>query len=190
MLDLCDMTGGDMIDLLSDDFYEDYAATKARIVADNDAVGVLYEVAAGKVRPSLPPVKREQLYFRAAYVLEVIFFDYPELFAPYTERFFADFPDTGNNSAKRHFAKIMAHLLKKRKPGGEFCEKIAEACATWTTDSKIRVGVKVWAMEVLLLLKPDVDWIEELLPGILETLMRDPSPAAIAGWRRWKRAHI
>ena len=180
------MTLEETIHILTDDFCEDFAADRARAAVGGGAVPHIYRLATGNVPAGLPAVKKEQVNFRAAYVLERIFFDHPECFTPYRERFFSDFPATDNESAKRHFSKIMLHLLKKQKPEAETCEKIAEACAAWTADPKTRVGVKVWAVEILLALRDEVAWLDEALPDIMEPLGRDPSPGMQVRLRRWK----
>lgn len=70
-----------------------FATTMARGVLADDAFDALYSLAVDS-HDDLNREVRHRLYFRAAYVLERIFFIAPELFAPYVDDFFdADFPN-------------------------------------------------------------------------------------------------
>lgn len=174
-----------MIDILLRNFYKNFAAETAERVIANGDMHQLYLLATGDT-PLLTKPEKEKAVFRAAYVLEYIYFTERDLFAPYKERFFTDFPKTTNSSAKRHFTKMMRHLLEQEKPDKEHCHKIAEAAATWIIEPKTRVAVKIGAVEVLRVLRDEVEWVDELLPQILEQISQEASPGIIVRLKRWK----
>lgn len=178
------MTEQQLIEILLERFYEDFASQTAKIVVCNDGMQVLYRLANDCL---LPPAQRAKVMFRAAYVLETIYFEYPTLFAPYIERFCTDFSSCTNESAKRHFTKIMHNLLISHSPTDIQCYTIAEKCAEWTVDPRVRVAVKIWAIEVLRALMDRVDWVAEMLPELLEPLSRNPSPAMLNRLQKWQR---
>lgn len=152
------------------------------------AVGVESDLAAScrMQTGSMTKPQRDKLLFRAAYTLEIIYFEHHELFEKFTEHFCDDFANCTNSSAKRHFGKMMAHLLLSYTPQQSQSYAIAEAAAGWILEPKVRVAVQIHAMEILFLLRGQVDWIPELLEEIIETLSRDTSPAITVRLRRWR----
>lgn len=173
-----------MIAILLGNFYHNFAAEAAKIVLEKGDIDLLYRLATG-LTPAMPKAEKEKAVFRAAYVLEYIYFHDNDHFNPYRRRFLNDYPQTTNGSAKRHFTKIMRDLLQQEKPNKECCHAIAEASASWIIEPKTRVAVKIGAIEVLRLLRHEVDWIDELLPEIIEPLARDASPAIEVRLKRW-----
>lgn len=175
-----------MVTRLLNHFYTDFAASEAKVVIEKGEIEQLYLFATGILSEDLPKTKQKVITFRAAYILEYIYFNHNALFKPYKEAFFTDFPNTTNNSAKRHFTHIMRDILSKETPQRDICNNIAEACVEWIIEPKVRVAVQIGAIEILILLKKEVDWIEESLPMILEPITRNPSPAIMARLRRWR----
>lgn len=173
-----------MVDLLGERYREDYAFQTACEVVERGWVAQLYECACGRV-DGLGRGERESVQFRAAYVLETIFFIAPESFAPLTEAFFRDFAECRNSSAKRHFAKIMATLLDTHIPSPKQANEIATAAAEWITQAGVRVSVQIWAMEVFLKLRHRVDWVQDILPELTDFLRRDASAGMVVRLRRW-----
>ena len=110
------MTEADLVKLLSERFYGNFADETARRVRDAGAVDLLYGVATAP-HPELPKPVRQKVLFRSAYVLERIWFGAPEVFMPHAEEFCRqDFAACANASARRHFGKIMADLLGRYTP--------------------------------------------------------------------------
>ena len=141
---------------------------------------------------ALLPVKGV-IPFRASYALERAFLKAPERFEPYYPRFVPDFSNVSHPSVWRHYGKIMAILLKKKRlqlTDGEV-NRIAETAVMRLVDETIPVGARVWSLDILYHLRRRAAWIDEELPGILENLKVAPTPAMISrlrryGWmRRW-----
>ena len=115
--------------------------------------------------------------FRSAHTLEYIYFNYHNLFTPFQERFLIDFTLCQNSSAKRHFSKIMADLLKQNTPNLDQIESIAEVAANWVADPKVRVAVKIWSMSILKILRPKVAWLNEIWEDLEAMMINNATPA-------------
>ncbi len=182
------MTEADLVKLLSERFYENFAGETARAVLGADAVDLLYDVVAS--RPGeLPKSVRHKVLFRGAYVLERIYFTVPECFLPRAEEFCRrDFAACADASARRHFGKIMADLLGRYEPEPEALERIAEAAAEWAVDPGAKVAVRVWAVEVLSRCRGRVGWVAESWDDIVEAVTSDPTPGLACRLRKsWRR---
>ena len=83
------MTEADLVKLLSERFYGNFADETARRVRDAGAVDLLYGVATAP-HPELPKPVRQKVLFRSAYVLERIWFGVPEAFMPHAEERIAE----------------------------------------------------------------------------------------------------
>lgn len=203
------MTQDTLIAALSDQFKENFAAEMAAFVIEHDCVELLYNLAAERydatahhavptnsVSPiasdtpstlQLSRAHRSKLTFRAAYTLETIYFYYPECFTKKMQRMFmSDFALTTNESAKRHFTKIMTHMLLSTTPTRAQADKIAHAAALWATESKAKCAVVIGAINVLHALSGRVDWIREILPDMIDAMSIDPSPAIRVRIREWR----
>lgn len=114
--------------------------------------------------------------FRASWALEDLYFRRFDAFAPYLGRFASDFPSVENSSARREYGKIMADVIRRKRMPLSAADKdrIAAAACGWLCDEKEAVAVKVWALEILDLLKGDLAWVREELPGILDSLRDHP----------------
>lgn len=176
------MTRGDLIDLLTGNFYDNFANTMSAIVIENDMVDELYLLAVSESAFLKP--KKDKLLFRAAYTLEAIFFNHRDSFNPYINRFFTDFVSCTNNSAKRHFSKIMSHLLSEYMPDN--CDEIAERCAEWAVDKRLRVAARMGAVEVLFLLRGRVVWINDIISEIVELMELASCPSVECRVKRWR----
>lgn len=181
------MTRQDLIRSLSGPFYEGFADSLASRVCEAECVETLYDVAVAEHR-DLSAAARHKVRFRSAYVLEKIFFTRPELFGPLADVFCReDFPACTDASARRHFAKIMAHLLRTRSPEPESLDRIAECAAQWILEPQTKVAVKVWAVEILKSCRERVGWVAEAWPDLLETLASEATPGISSRLRRsWK----
>lgn len=174
-----------LIELMTSMFYEDFAKIASAKVIEFDAVEDLYELATdGSL--DLPKAKRQAVIFRAAYVLDYIYFNRRELFEPFVARFCDDFSLCDNESAKRHFGKIMADLLKYYLPTEVQIESIAGAAANWISEPKSKVAVKVWAMAILKSIKDKLAWVDDMWDDIEAVALRDSTQGLMVrlnrGW--------
>ena len=136
----------------------------------------------------MPKPVRHKIRFRAAYVLERLYFTAPEHFMPHAEAFCRrDFPACGDPSARRHFAKIMADLLRRVHPDSDVLDGVAGAAAEWAVDPAAKVAVRVWAVEVLKRCRGRVAWVDEIWDDLLETQAQTASPGIESRLRRsWR----
>lgn len=176
-----------LIRSLSGPFYPHYASDLAAQVRAGDCFGQLYEAATAPLA-GYTPLLRHKIRFRAAYVLETLFLDDPRLMQPFAAVFCAkDFPACTDKSARRHFAKVMAHLLRSYAPPQDELERIAETAAEWTLAPGTKVAVKVWSVEVLKICRDRVGWVAETWDDLLEALACDATPGIACRLRKsWK----
>lgn len=181
------MTETDLIKLLSERFYENFADEAARRVLDADAAGALYAVVTSPPE-GLPGPVRHKVLFRGAYVLERLYFGSREWFTPYADVFCRrDFPACTDASARRHFGKIMADLLTRYDPGSDVLGAIAETAAGWAVDPGSKVAVRVWAVEILKRCRDRIDWVKESWEDIVEAMAQDATPGIRSRMRKsWK----
>lgn len=181
------MTEAELIHCLSERFYSDFADTVALRVRDADAVELLY-AAATSPHPKLPQPVRHKVLFRAAYVLEKIYFEAPDSFTPFAEIFCRrDFPNCTDASAQRHFAKIMADLLGRYTPDRRSLDRIAQTAAQWAVDPATKVAVRIWAVEVLKHCRGRIGWVAQLWEDLIETLSHEATPGIECRMRKsWK----
>ena len=182
------MTREELIALLTDRFAEGFAeAAAARIGSDPGTFARLYDLVASP-DAALPARVRHAVAFRGAYVVATVYFTDPARFAPFARRFCRDdFRACADSSARRHFGKIMAHLLGHYDPGREALEAIAECAAEWAAEPANRPAVRIWAMEVLKRCRDRVEWIDEAWDDLTATMARDDRPSIAARLRRsWK----
>ena len=190
------MTPEALIPLLSGHFHENFADTVAARILAEDAAETLYAAATSK-HTELPAAVRHKVLFRSAYVLERIFFAAPERFRLFEARFVEhDFSACDDASARRHFAKIMAHLLPRMLaaspdcfyPSPPYLDHIAEAAAEWVAAPGAKVGMQVWAVEILRCCRPHVGWVAEMWDDLLEMLSAEATPGIASRMRRnWRR---
>lgn len=182
------MTKIELVDKLSNRFYEDFSKTMAATVLSDHALDLLFELATEP--QDLPRNVAEKVGFRAAYVFEYIYFNHNELTQPYIEQFIDRFPETTNRSAHRHFTKIMADVIVTHTLTTEQQDTVAEACVSWITDPKTMVAVKLWAMEILIILKNRVGWLPEVVDDLMDYFSRTPSPAMQVRLKRWSKKSV
>lgn len=181
------MTKEELIACLSGEFYENFAEETAARVCGAGAAGLLYAVVTSSLGKYPKPV-RHKVWFRGAYVLEKIYFTAPELFMPSVDRFCReDFPACTDASARRHFAKIMADLMRHYEPAPDCLDRIADTAAQWMLDPAAKVSVKVWTVEILKCCRQRVGWVAESWEDLLETLQKDATPGIECRMRKsWK----
>lgn len=181
------MTEAELIKSLAEPFYTDFADRMARQVLAADAVAALYAVATS-AHAELPAPLRHKVLFRAAYVLEKIYFDAPGQFMPYADRFCRrDFPACADASARRHFTKMMADLLGRHTTELAVLERIAESAAEWAVDPGTKVAVRIWAVEVLKHCRERVGWVAESWDDLLEAVAGCATPGIECRMRKsWR----
>lgn len=178
------MTRDELVRMLSERVGEDFAGEMARRVVAADAVATLYAVATDPAAV-LPRPLREKVAFRSAYVLERLYFRWPERFMPHAERFCErDFAAASGMSARRCFGKIMADLLRWFRPSDEVVERIAEAAAEWLSDPSSPVAVKVRTFEVLERCRDRVAWVDGAWSDLLDLFARNATPGITCRLRR------
>lgn len=178
------MTRDEVVRMLSGRAGENFAGEMARRVVAADAVATLYAVATDPAAV-LPRPLREKVAFRSAYVLERLYFRWPERFMPHAERFCErDFAAASGMSARRCFGKIMADLLRRFRPSDDAAERIAEAAAEWLADPSSPVAVKVWAFEVLEHCRGRVAWVDGSWNDLLDLFARNATPGITCRLRR------
>lgn len=178
------MTRDEVVRMLSERAGEDFAGEMARRVVAADAVATLYAVATDPAA-ALPRPLREKVAFRGAYVLERLYFCWPERFMPHAERFCErDFAAASGRGVRRCFGKIMADLLRRFRPSDEVVERIAEAAAEWLSDPSSPVAVKVRAFEVLERCRDRVAWVDESWRDLLDLFARNATPGITCRLRR------
>lgn len=122
--------------------------------------------------------------FRAAWLLENMYFQDPDAFIPHIDLFINKFKSVKNPSCQRHYAKILMHLTDKKAPktikkkiNETDLEPAIEQCFDWMIDPEVLVAVKVFAAEALFNMCGRYPWIADELPEQLEFLMRDGTMA-------------
>lgn len=133
---------------------------------------------------------RKELAFRAAWLLEHIFFKYYCL-GDHLEDFLSRFSQQMHPGPMRHYGKILAFLTGKQARGlqpGQL-EKIdfgpiISLMFDWLIDEKVLVATKVHAMQALANLAPRYPWIKDEL---LETIAHLEDLESIAFFGRAKQ---
>lgn len=182
------MTKEELIACLTGDFYDNFAEETAARICDAAAAGLLYETVTSLLEEFPKPV-RHKVWFRGAYVLEKMYFTTPGLFVPCLERFCSeDFPACTDASARRHFAKIMADLLRHYDPAPDCLDRIADTAAQWLLDPDAKVAVRVWTVEILKCCRERVGWVADTWEDLLETLQKEATPGIECRMRKsWRR---
>lgn len=118
-------------------------------------------------------------------MLERIYFGDRSRWAPFVEAFCRrDFAAAEDASQRRHFAKIMADLLKRKALPPSELDPIAAAAAQWTVDPATPVAVKVWSLDILKRCRGRVAWVGESWDDLIGMLARDASPGMACRLRR------
>jgi hypothetical protein len=135
------------------------------------------------------PMKRQQIVFRSAYIFEKLYFANPEILLHPKLNFLELVFIVKNESAMRHFSKIIADALErgiiKLTEQEEF--QLLSVLTLWCTDPKIRVAVKVWAFESIMQMSKKNNTAQECLRGILDLFLEDPGPAIRSRMKKWQK---
>jgi hypothetical protein len=191
------MTKKEITELLTRDFYENFARECANIIINEKGEATLFELLhdiINRDKSSLDKLGLIKGYeinkaeFRAAYVFEYVFFADPTILIKRIEEFADLFPKVKGESAKRHLSKIMANLLDKIEID-KYCnqfEIVASSLIDWIMKKNVRVAVVVWAVECLIVLKYRYIWLPEILEEILENLSENPTAGMKVRLKKWK----
>ncbi len=119
-----------------------------------------------------------RIAFRASWGLECAYFLEPEAFLPHAGELVRRFAATANPSARRHYAKMLSDLLRRRgyRLAAADTEAVVEVCFSLLIDERTLVAVKVWVMEILVDLAPAHDWIADELRHTLLAQIPAASP--------------
>ncbi|MDB5156130.1 MAG: hypothetical protein JWR50_837 [Mucilaginibacter sp.] len=108
----------------------------------------------------------DAIAFRAAWLLENVFLQYPESYLPDLEYLLSKINAVRSAGAKRHYAKIVMHIADKNAPqiikekiNQLDFEPIIVRLFYWMIDPKIKIAVKAFAAEALFNLRHRYDWI-------------------------------
>ncbi|WGQ08891.1 hypothetical protein QG516_20475 [Pedobacter gandavensis] len=133
---------------------------------------------------------RKDLAFRAAWLLEHIFFKYYCL-GDHLEDFLSRFSQQMHPGPMRHYGKILAFLTGKQARGlqpGQLekidFEPLIGLMFDWLINEKVLVATKVHAMQALANLAPRYPWIKDEL---LETIAHLEDLESIAFFGRAKQ---
>ncbi|MDB4901566.1 MAG: hypothetical protein JWQ63_847 [Mucilaginibacter sp.] len=126
----------------------------------------------------------KNIAFRAAWILENVFLQNPEIYGPELEYLLSRIKDVKYPSCQRHYAKVVMHITNKKAPiliqqllQQTDLEPIVERCFDWMIDPKVKVAVKVFASEALFNLSSRYPWIKEELANQIKFLMRNGTAA-------------
>jgi hypothetical protein len=97
-----------------------------------------------------------------------------------------------NESAKRHFGKIVTAVLKNNLLdfSVEEFELLAQTTMLWAVAPQARVAVQIWAFEIMLLLRKRTSIEVETINALLEIFTQASSPAMRCRIRRWKKGGL
>lgn len=122
--------------------------------------------------------------FRAAWLLENLFLQKPELYAVHIEYMVARISEVKDPSCKRHYAKIIMHITSPKAAVAVQAQlahidliPVVEQFFDWIIDPKVLIAVKVFAAEALFNIRDLYPWIKEELAEQLRFLMRDGTAA-------------
>ena len=116
----------------------------------------------------------EQKSWRAAYLVDKIHDDYPELLIPFLEPMIAQLKKENNSSKKRHFLKLLSMNQIPQQHYGF----LVDYCINALTSAKEPPAVRVHAMQILY----NISEIEkELKPEILAIIEHEMEYHATAG---------
>ena len=96
---------------------------------------------------------------------------------------------TENESVRRLYGKIMYILLSKKwlVPDIDTAESIAETVCHWLIASKAKIGNKIWCLNILQILNPQVKWITEVMENIIAKESISPTPGIKCAIRKLRQ---
>lgn len=125
----------------------------------------------------------KQIAFRAAWIMENLYFVDPLRFVDAIDTIIANFLIIANQSCQRHYSKILIHLTGKKadkvikaKLLQIDLEPVAERCFDFLIDPAAPIAVKVFAMELAFNLRARYDWIPNMLAEQIRILVTIGGP--------------
>lgn len=120
---------------------------------------------------------KDEISYRAAWVLEFVCLERLDLLIPHFEQFFDILPKIERDQAVRPFSKmcmvIATHYYKKKDASvikalnNTYKNTILECCFDWLITNQ-KVAAEAYAMQTLYLLGTEIDWIHLELIIIIE----------------------
>ncbi len=111
--------------------------------------------------------EKEQIGFRAAWILENIYITNPANFLPGMTYFLERFSKQRNPSARRHYAKILALMTKRNAPTAiklklesYDSDYLVETAFAWLIDDCVAVAIKSHCLNILANFVPKHPWIK------------------------------
>lgn len=187
------LTDRQIIEICKGNFYKNFAGKYSAYIYENQAIDTLFSVhkefIINKTAYEITDKTiHQQVGFRSTFILEHIYLKYPKAIAPYYKEIFTLFSIVTNPSIMRSYGKIVSQILRKNQYQATQEERvaIAEVCVQWIITPEIRSAVKIGAIEILLLLKKEVEFIPLILPDMMEMLALNATPAICVRLRKWK----
>jgi hypothetical protein len=133
---------------------------------------------------------KKEIAFRAAWVLENVYYSNPNAFLPHLEEFKGAYCRQKNLSCQRHYTKIMMDITGHKKDIPNLTinlfdfEAVTETTFEWLINPKTPVAVQVNCLDILYNLSSRYHWIKDELKAQTEFLLRDGSAAMQSRGRR------
>lgn len=131
--------------------------------------------------------QNQSIAFRAAWILEDVYFRYPQYFLMGCDLFLNKYADQENSSAQRHYAKILAHLTQNKGKLNQLFvwskdqeQQLIDTNFAWLIEVKVPVAVKSHCLNVLANFAYNQAWIKEELLQTIDFLIDKESIAFYA----------
>lgn len=131
--------------------------------------------------------EKEQIGFRASWILENVYIDHILQFEPHSTYFLIKFPQQHNLSSRRHFGKILALMTSKKAPLNiketiltYETDQLVDTVFKWLIDDQVPVAVKSHCLNILANLSMKHNWIREELIETMDFLVDKESIAFYA----------
>jgi hypothetical protein len=136
------------------------------------------------------PMKRQQIVFRSAYIFEKLYFVNPSIILDQKLNFLELIFILKNESAMRHFSKILTDALARGiiKLTAQEEMQLLSLLTKWCTEAKIRVAVKVWAFEAIIHISKKNKTAQEVLGGLMDLFIQNPGPAILSRMKKWQKS--
>jgi hypothetical protein len=127
---------------------------------------------------------KKEVAFRAAWILENVYWKNPSNFLPLLDEFISAYCLQKNMSCQRHFTKMMMDITSpdnKVYPlavemGNDF-EAVAETTFEWLINPKTPVAVQANCLDILFNFSRHYEWIKDELVSQTEFLLKNGSAA-------------
>lgn len=174
-----------LLNICIERFEKDFVRTHTPSLLQTNGETLLLDLLEEANTLPLPAPKREQLIFRLAYLLESVCMTQPQRLEKEYRRFISILLKTNNYGAKRSLFKIAALLLPDPIITA-YAVPLATCCCERIIEHNAKPATQIWAMEILLRLSSNIDWLPETIHNLLETLSLSPLPSIKSRLKRWK----